>query len=242
MTSPVLSSTRVLAIDAATRIQALALLDGDQLLENRTQRVRYNHGSALLANIEALFEAQALSLNQVDLFAVGLGPGSFTGLRVALASAKALARAHNKPIVGVSSLAAAALPLALSSPERPVCVAFDARRNEVYAALFIARNNALATLLPENTYAPHELAAQLSALNLHTPITLLGDGIAPYPALRNLGDLSTFHIPPTFLNTPSALGVARLASEHLAAHGPDDLVTLEPNYIRPTDARLPSKP
>ena len=242
MTSPQSSSTRVLAIDAATRIQALALLDGDHLLENRTQRVRYNHGSALLANIEALFEAHALALDQLDLFAVGLGPGSFTGLRVALASAKALARAHNKPIIGVSSLAAAALPLAISAPERPVCVAFDARRNEVYAALFIARNNALDTLLPEDTYAPHDLAEKLSALNLSAPITLLGDGIAPYPALRNLGDTTAFHTPPSSLNPPSALGVALLARERLEAHGPDDLVALEPNYIRPSDARLPSKP
>ncbi|TXD38136.1 tRNA (adenosine(37)-N6)-threonylcarbamoyltransferase complex dimerization subunit type 1 TsaB [Lujinxingia vulgaris] len=242
MTSPEFASARVLAIDAATRIQALALLDGDQLLENRSQRVRYNHGSALLANVEALFDAQALNLSQVDLVAVGLGPGSFTGLRVALASAKALARAHNKPIIGVSSLAAAALPLALSSPDQPVCVAFDARRNEVYAALFAARDHTLTTLLPENTYAPDDLARQLRALNLSTPITLLGDGIAPYPALQNLCDDPAFHTPPSFLNTPSAIGVALLARQRLATHGPDDLVALEPNYIRPSDARLPSKP
>ncbi|RAL22741.1 tRNA (adenosine(37)-N6)-threonylcarbamoyltransferase complex dimerization subunit type 1 TsaB [Lujinxingia litoralis] len=239
MTLTSLPSDKVLAIDAATRTQALALLDGDQLLETRAQRVRYNHGSALLANIEALFNAQSLDLSQVELFAVGLGPGSFTGLRVALAASKALARAHQRPIVGVSSLAAAALPLALSSPGQPVCVAFDARRHEVYAGAYVAREGRLLTLLPEDTRAPELLADELQTLDAPHPIALIGDGIRAYPALQELpADLVLR--PPAPLAPPSAVGVALLARQHLATHGPHDLVQLEPNYIRPSDARLPT--
>ncbi|MFU8805549.1 MAG: tRNA (adenosine(37)-N6)-threonylcarbamoyltransferase complex dimerization subunit type 1 TsaB, partial [Bradymonadaceae bacterium] len=96
---------RILAIDAATRVQSLALIEGDEVVEHRLQRARYNHSSTLITNIDDLFGSQGFTVHDIDLFAVGRGPGSFTGLRVAMAVAKALARATQKPIVGVSSLA-----------------------------------------------------------------------------------------------------------------------------------------
>lgn len=230
---------KILAIETATRHQALALLDGETLLEHRIQRVRYNHGSSLLDNIDRLFAAQSLTLSDVDLFAVGLGPGSFTGLRVGLATAKALARAKNKPIVGVSSLAALAYIPARTNPGALVAASIDARRREVYAGAYRFTDR-LEAILPDRAISPADWIDDLSPF-ADEPLLQVGEGPESYEALREwqppgLIALSFAQAP------PSALAIALLGRRKALQEGADDLVALEPNYIRPSDARLPAKP
>src|SRR6056297_1404685 len=145
---------RILAIETATSHQAVALIEGTELKEHRVQRVRYNHGSSLLQNIDHLLQAQGIEVAEIDLFAVGLGPGSFTGLRVGLATAKALARATDKPIVGVSSLAAIAEGPARANPQATVLATFDARRREVYAAAYRWIDDELVSVLDACALSP----------------------------------------------------------------------------------------
>jgi tRNA threonylcarbamoyladenosine biosynthesis protein TsaB len=233
---------RILAIDAATKVQAMALVEGDEVIEHRLQRARYNHSSTLIGNIDALFEAQSLKVHDVDLFAVGVGPGSFTGLRVAMAIAKALARATDKPIVGVSSLATLAHGTAILDPDAPVCAMIDARRMEVYAGLYALRDNRLATLVDDHTTAPTSLEATLrSLIETHGHVNLVGNGPQAFPDL-DLWKLEGLRVLPAFTQTPSAVSTALLARHKALTAGCDDLVSLEPNYIRPSDAEMSPPP
>ncbi|MBA2663768.1 MAG: tRNA (adenosine(37)-N6)-threonylcarbamoyltransferase complex dimerization subunit type 1 TsaB [Bradymonadaceae bacterium] len=229
---------RVLAIEAATRIQSLALIDGEEVLEHRQQRVRFDHGSILVRNIDELFAAQNLSIHDVDLIVVGLGPGSFTGLRVAMAMAKALARAAEKPLVGVSSLAALAYSVAIVRPQATVCAMIDARRDEVYTGVYRLERDVLQTLDAEHTASPSSLGELLMARATSGPVFIAGNAQAAYP------DLDIWREPfvqtlPGWTQTPSAIAAALLGRERAVHLGADDLVSLEPNYIRPSDAQLP---
>ena len=230
---------RVLAVDTSTRVQSIALLDGDELLEERTRRVAYNHGSSLLDNIDAIFDGQQLELGEIDLFCAGIGPGSFTGLRVGLASAKALSRAADEPIVGVSSLAAQAWGPARINPEATILSAIDARRREVYAGAYRWSGDELVAVLDDRAAAPDDWV-QTATDELSGPLVQIGNGAERYDALR---DWAADHLTTvsTDIAGPSAVGVARLGRRKAIEHGGDDRVSLQPNYIRPSDAVLPDK-
>lgn len=232
--------SRILAIETATPYQALALIDADKLLATQVQRVRYNHGSSLLKNIDELLKTSQIELHTIDLFAVGLGPGSFTGLRVGLATAKALARATNKPIVGASSLAAAAFIPAKTNPGATLLTTFDARRREVYAGAFRYSEDTLETQLAERAINPGALI-KLVEKDLEGPIILIGDGLPAYRALQAWEAPGLTKLPLT-MAAPDAAGLAYLARQRAQNEGPADLISLEPNYIRATDARLPNRP
>ena len=229
---------RVLAIETATRYQAVALLDGDQLLEHRIQRVRYNHGSSLLGNIDHLLNAQGVEVADVDLFCVGLGPGSFTGLRVGLATAKALARATDRPIVGVSSLAALAQGAARTHPKATILAAIDARRREVYAAAYRWNDGQLECVLDACALSPARWRERVEK-DVTGPLIQIGDGVPRYAELAQWAGVITM---PQALAPPSAVSVALLGRLKARTLGPADLITLEPDYIRPSDARLPDRP
>lgn len=237
------SYRRVLALETATPVQALALLDGDLCLEHRVLKVRYNHGSSLLYNVDQVLKSQGLTVHDIDLFAAGLGPGSFTGLRVGLATAKALARASEAPIVGVSSLAALAYQPACLHPGRAVFAAFDARRREVFGGAYrFDKDTGLVEVLAEAALSPEDFADVLrqAACGSDQPPLLIGDGVSAYAELRALAAEELVHHIPRALAAPSALATAILGREKALRQGPDDLVSLEPNYLRPSDAKLPN--
>lgn len=227
---------KVLALDTATRIQSLALLDGDTLLEHAQRRVQFNHGSTLLEHVSTMLEEHHLEVGELDLVAVGIGPGSFTGLRVGLAIAKSLARAESLPLVGASSLAALAHPVTLANPSAIICPVYDARRQEVFAGLY--RQGAPAEQLEDDqTIAPQALRDKILELSSDSPVILVGDGPRRYAELRDWGGADVRSLP-GWADGPSAASVGVLGRHTVLTDGPDDLATLQPNYIRPTDAEL----
>lgn len=231
---------RILAVETATRVQSVALLEGDDVLEHRRRRVAYNHGSSLLKSIDGLFWQRDVELEDIDLLAVGLGPGSFTGLRVGLADAKGLSRAVEKPIVGVSSLAALAYTPARIHPDATVVASIDARRREVYAAAYRWDGDELVEVLEDRAADPAHWVGTVEQ-QLTGPLVQVGNGFESYDALRGWDHDELVTIP-TDLVAPSAVGVARLARLVAAQQGPASRVNLQPNYIRPSDAKLPEKP
>ncbi len=231
---------RILAVETATRVQSVALIDGDELLEHRQRRVAYNHGSSLLKTIDTVFDGRDIELADIDLFAVGIGPGSFTGTRVGLADAKALSRAVETPIVGVSSLAALAYQPARISPGATVIAAIDARRREVYAGAYRFEEGELKTVLDDRAASPDDWRTTVEE-QLSGELIQVGNGVERYDVLADweLANLDTI---PTDLVAPSAVGVAQLGRHIALDEGPHDRVNLQPNYIRPSDAVLPDKP
>lgn len=125
----------VLALDTALDQTAVALCDGRRLSVSRLEAMDRGHAERLFPLVDAVVAEAGVPLSAIDRIAVTVGPGSFTGIRIAIAAARGLGLALDRPVVGVGSLAA----LAASLPERPtgpVLAAIDARRGELYAALF----------------------------------------------------------------------------------------------------------
>ena len=230
---------RILAIETATSVQAVALIDGEELCEHRVRKVAYNHGSTLLKNVDDVLESCQLELEDIDLFAVGLGPGSFTGLRVGLATAKGLSRATQRPIVGISSLAALAYGPARACPQATVLATIDARRREVYAGAYRWERGELACRQEDGAFPPAKWRECVQA-NLDGPLVQVGNGVERYESLRQWDHPDLQTLPPLLVH-PSALSVALLGRDVARRQGTANRTELEPNYIRPSDARLPEK-
>jgi len=207
---------KVLGIDTSSVIISAALVDGDALLAERTDTVAHNR-TGLLTMIDALFADAAVRPLDLDAVAVGAGPGSFTGLRIGMATAKGIAFAIGKPLWAVSSLAALAYPHL--SPDAPVVAVLDARRGEVYAGAYDHTGALMGT---ERVLPPSELAAFAPPGARFT-----GDAAATYT------DLAT--LPGVWGTTPTARAVAALA---LAGNHVDVLVGGAPTYIRPSEAEV----
>jgi tRNA threonylcarbamoyladenosine biosynthesis protein TsaB len=233
----------VLAIDTSTAITAVAVLaDGAVRAEDNAATDR-KHGDVVLPRVQAVLAAAALTLAEIDLLAVGVGPGSFTGLRVGLATVKGLGFALQKPVRGVSS------PLAIASAalERAsqVVVLLDAFKGEVYAGMFRRgpADRSAIEVLPLFHASPSEAAARAIALLDPTAAALVcGDGARRYEAeiMAVLG--GRVSLGPAELDAPRGAWVAELALRDFGQHGPSDLATLEPTYVRGSDARLPDRP
>lgn len=211
---------KILAIDTSTLTAGVALLDGEQVTERR-ERVTI-HSERLLPMIDEVM--RGVAPKELDAVACAAGPGSFTGLRIGLATAKGLCFASGKPLVLVSSLAA----LAARAPEgSKVCATIDAYKGEVYAGIFTVENSVPRLLGEEQVLPPEFLIPQLDADTL-----LVGDGAIHYPALvegRRLLD----HDP-----APLPRDLARLAALRHRRGEHDNLADAGPRYIRLSEPEL----
>ena len=215
---------KVLGIDTATSTAGIALLDDDRVLGEAWHDTSAR-GADLLVAIDRVCRDAGVAPHALDAVAVGAGPGSFTGLRIGMATAKGIAFAAGRPLWAVSSLAALADDAAreLHGDDRVICAALDARRGEVFAGCF--RHGA--PLADERVLAPGELIAWARAIAGDAPVAFAGDAIVTYPALGGDGWLAA--------RTPSGRAVA--ARARAGAHVD---ITREgvPTYIRPSEAEV----
>lgn len=221
----------VLGVDSATQVAAAAIVDDKQLVAELFFNTRKNHSQRLLPMIAALLAETGVELADLDGLAVSLGPGSFTGLRIGLATVKGLAQAASKPLVGIPTLDA----LAWNAWGVPglICPVIQARRLEVYTALFRWQEGELCRLTPYQAVDPDSLVSLLKSCT--TPVYFLGDGVAPYwEVWQQLGSRAHFLPPPN--NLSRAAPVAILGGERLRTGRPDDLSRLKPLYLRPAPA------
>lgn len=169
---------KVLAVDAAGKALSLAIAEEDKLIASATLNVGLTHSQRLLPMLSALLESAALTMQDIDMVAVVNGPGSFTGLRIGIATAKGLAEAAGCPLLTVSTLEAEAW--AARGMGAYICPLLDARRNEVYTALY---DESGAEIWPAMAIAPDELAARLTEFANGCPgarFVLVGDAAALY--------------------------------------------------------------
>ena len=229
----------VLALETAVARASVVLADDDRELSAWRADTQRDLCSRLASEIAAVMSRAGRTFDDLDLVAVGLGPGSFTALRVGLATAKALALARDLPLVGIPSLAAMAWHVR-DRLSGLVCPMLDARREEIYAALYrvapergalhrVLRDR-LDAVLPEFAAGPGGLAERLSSVE--EPVTLFGqlDRLPAADIARALPPRATLWSDETIL--PDALAVAQLARRRFAAEGPDDPASLRPIYVR----------
>jgi len=167
----------ILALDTSAESSSVALLDdgiiGAEFSLNRGRR----HEETLLVTINALLAQAGITVDAIDLFSVTVGPGSFTGLRVGLATMKGFAFAIGKPIVAVSTLAA--LAANIPHADIPVCPVLDARRGDVYTATYRIEAGGLpAMITAERVTTPEELAEGVDGT-----VLFVGDGVIQYEDL-----------------------------------------------------------
>lgn len=212
---------KVLGIDTATGIASVAVLDGGAVLA-QAQSETAGHRADLLVLVDDVCSRAGITARDLDGVAIGAGPGSFTGLRIGMATAKGIAFAAGKPLWAVSSLAALAYAELELNPTGIVVAVLDARRGEVYAGAYQLDRGALALVGEERVLPPAELPAFAPPGARYT-----GDAAAAYPDLASL--------PGTWGLTPAGAAVAKLA---IAGARVDVLVGGAPTYIRPSEAEV----
>lgn len=164
----------VLGLDCAGKTASAALMCDDRILAETNLNLGYTHSETLLPMLDGLFSMARVKPDQVDLFAVTIGPGSFTGLRIGLATIKGMAFVRDIPCCGVSTLEAAAF--GLRDTDGLVCAALDARCGQVYNAVFEAKGGKIARLCDDRAILIDRLGLELSKQT--KPIRLCGDGAA----------------------------------------------------------------
>ena len=222
---------KILALETSAKAVSAAVSEDGKILCSGYQDTGLTHSRTLMPIVEHILKNTGLTVADIDAIAVAAGPGSFTGIRIGVAAAKGLAFAADKPAVGVSTLAAMARNVAFC--DGLVVCAMDARRQQVYNALFQAKDGQLTRLTPDRAISLEELAAEL-ANDLH-PKTVVGDGARLCFAHLTEAGISC-RLAPAHLVMQNAMSVA-LEAEAMAAEG--NLVSaqaLEPVYLRPAQA------
>ena len=217
----------ILAFESSAKPASVALVRDGKLLSLSTQCSALTHSRTLLPMAEDMLKNAELTLDDVDLLAVAHGPGSFTGIRIGVSAVKGLAWGAQKPCVGVSTLEAMAWHgLAAGGV---VCPVMDARRQQVYNALFRIEDGRPVRLCPDRAISLEELAAELRALG--ESVLLVGDGSALTKAFLDAQALPCRAAPDNLL-WQDAWGVAMAAQDKPPVGGE----ALLPVYLRLSQA------
>jgi tRNA threonylcarbamoyladenosine biosynthesis protein TsaB len=220
----------ILAVDTTTPSGSVAILDGTRLVAEIAVESASTHSSRLLASINLLLGALHLGITDIEGFAVAPGPGSFTGIRIGLSTVKSFAFASGKPVAPVSSLQALAWKLR-NSQARLVCPMLDAKKGEIYAALFEVEGGRMKECVAQGAYSPGDF---LSRLLKHRNILFIGNGAELYRAKiqDHLKDNAKFSSRSGFI----AYEVGWLGGELLTAKKGVSSARLEPLYFRISQA------
>lgn len=225
---------KILAIDSTAIVASVAICDDERLAALYTVNNGNTHSETLLPMVESALAQSKLTVDDIGLFAVSEGPGSFTGVRIGVSTVKGLAFGRDIPCIGVSTLEA--LAYNLKGSDGILCPVMNARRNQVYNALFRFEGERLVRLCPDRAIAVKDLAAELSENEdyKNKKIYLSGDGVditAPSLAPERLG----FTHP--VMESQNAYSVAACALEaYRAGKGIVSDAELAPTYLRPSQA------
>jgi tRNA threonylcarbamoyladenosine biosynthesis protein TsaB len=222
----------ILAIDTSSKSASIALLRDDDIVSEVFLNLDVNHSVVLLPALDHLLRLSRIEQDEIDLFACTIGPGSFTGLRVGASTIKGLALATGKPIAGVSSLEALAFNIA--GREIPVCPMLDARKGQVYTALYrTGRDYTLETMKGERVT---DVRGFLQCID--EEVIFVGDGSAKYAELiMDMLPGKSYFASGCHQHVRAAV-VGVLGKKKYHEGDVLDSVTLAPVYIRASDAEM----
>ncbi|MDP1809074.1 MAG: tRNA (adenosine(37)-N6)-threonylcarbamoyltransferase complex dimerization subunit type 1 TsaB [Actinomycetota bacterium] len=225
----------ILAFDTATDRLTVALGTADTIIAEINEDAPRAHLSRLLPAIDTLVKTAKIKLSDIDQIAVGIGPGSFTGLRIGLATAQGLAHGLDRPLIGVATLDTIAAALA-GQGDTDIYPVLDAKRREVYTAGYDRDGNRLTEYL---VFDPKALAENLAAL--HKPILMAGDGLTAYSSIFTDKPGSGVTLADPSLWPPRASVLIRLAEDKIYKGEVGPYFKVLPIYIRPPDAQETAK-
>ena len=240
---------RILGVDTATASASVALWEDGEILTDQlgntvtevpSPQLRGNHTETLLPLIDAVLRRARITIADLSAIAVSIGPGSFTGLRIGLATVKGIAYDWRLPVVGISTLLANATRI--KHFDGIICSLLDARKGEVYIGLFRSSDRIVTRLSPE-VVAPIESAIALIRNHFSdgSALYVIGEGARAYEnvLVRSFGAGLLKSAGDGYPSVASA--VAELAFEKIGADSVDDLGPLEPVYLRPAEAEKKPK-
>ena len=221
----------ILGIDTSSPVGSVALLDNEYVISESLLNSSQNYSDKLLIEMDRVFNSSKIKLNQIDGFVITTGPGSFTGLRVGMSLLKGLILATKKPFASVNTLDA------YSETVQPgpyaICPILDARKKEVYTALYNSENGLCVRETPDQAITPKVLCDQIKK-----PTVFVGNGLEAYrDLLSSLLKKNYIHNAPLKKLTVAASAIL-IAYRDLKNNLQNDLDSLTINYIRPSEAEL----
>ena len=221
----------ILGIETATWLGSVALVTESEVIAEYTLNIRRTHSERLMGMIARLLSDTDVALRDLDGIAVSIGPGSFTGLRIGLSTAKGLCFANTLPLTIVPTLEAMASRVCFA--RYPVCPLLDARKQEVYAGIYDISEGPPKAVLAPCTISIEHLLARISR-----PTIFSGDGSTIFrdPIREKLGDHAFFV--PSDAAHPDAAAVARLGLSAFRKGEHAELSGLEPIYLRRSEAEI----
>lgn len=220
---------KILSLDTSATVATVAIAEDSRILAEYTVDNKNTHSESLLPMIEAVLSSLSLKISDIDLFALSSGPGSFTGVRIGAATVKGLAFGKDTPCIEVSTLEALAYNLVIR--QGLICPVMNARRSQVYTALFRSDGERLIRLMPDSALAISELDKILA--KYEEPISLVGDGYdITEEALKNTSLFPT----PSARRNQSAASVAAIAFDSFKNGRAVTSEALSVNYLRPSQA------
>lgn len=223
----------ILALETATLVSSVALATADTLLAEITLQTKKTHSELLMPHIDKILAMAEVSKTDIKAVAVSIGPGSFTGLRIGLATAKTLAYALQVPLIGVPTLAAMAygclVPGAILAPM------LDAQKGNVYQAVFEWKNGELKELVPPTVMHIDEALEKLTQYN--APVVVMGEAAVLHRGkIEQIGNYLVLAAPHLIIQRAGS--VATLGHTMIKQGIGHDVMALEPLYIRRSEAEV----
>lgn len=221
----------ILGIETSTKTGSVAIVSNDGVIAQYSLNIEVTHSERLMSTVDRVLKDTGLAIADFGGFAVAIGPGSFTGLRIGLSTVKGLAFATGKPVAAVPTLQALAWNLPYAA--YPVCPMLDARKNEVYAALYVFDGAVCAQVMPEMTIPIRGLAEKMSRKTLFT-----GEAAHLYrrEIEKQFGTAALFA--PLSAALPSAATVAEVGLDMIENGRQAAPDSLTPLYIRRPEAEV----
>lgn len=224
---------RVLGIDTSSLVATIAIMEDDNLISEYTINSPMTHSQKLMPMLEELLINNDLRVKDMDMIAISLGPGSFTGVRIGVSTVKGLAHPHNIPVMGVSSIEAMAMNIPYS--DMLICPIMDARRNQVYTGMYKWNEDKLDEIHKDSPLTVDELIEKLSLLD--EKVIFLGDGVKKHSDIlkEKLGEKASFA--KGYVNMQRASSVCELALiKHKQGVKPYKYDEVMPVYLRKSEA------
>lgn len=220
---------RILALDSTAEVSSVCVCEGERLVCEITVNTGNTHSQTLLPAVEQTLKMAEMTVNDIDVFACSTGPGSFTGVRIGVATIKGIAYGKNKPCVSVSTLEA--LAYNLIGNNGVICPVMNARRSQVYNALFECEGGTLNRICDDRALAIAELDEELDVIS--KPIYLSGDG---YGITESGFKKTKVSYVPERQRYQNAYSVAQIALKKYELGEYVDDASLVPIYLRPSQA------
>lgn len=221
----------VLSIDSATDAATAAVVSNDQILGEMNFANKKQHSVLIMPMIDELLKSLDLTIDDIEGFVISKGPGSFTGLRIGMATIKGLSLGSSKPYISISSLDS--LAYNLYGANGIVCPIMDALRENVYCGLYKFENGEMIKLMDYDRLSLDELVSKLKEFN--EPVYFVGDGTKKYGELLK-NSLENCFFAPNNLNYTRASSLGELGIKLLSQGISDDINISNPLYLRKSQA------